>query len=191
MKDPDHDSDHAGRGTIPERSDLEKTFKWALEDLFGDTTEWENALKEAGDLMDSLEAFRTKLSSSPSALLECLRLCDRIGELTSRVYAYAHMKSHEDTRDPAGQAFAARATSLAVAASRSEAFVTPEILQIPEETLMEFLKREGDLEVYRFFLEEILRKREHVLSSREEELLAASGELAHAQIGRASCRERV
>ena len=180
MKDADHDSDHEGRGTIPERSDVERTFKWSLEDLFEDTVEWENGLKEARDLMDSLESFRGKLSSSPSTLLECLRLCDRIGELTSKLYAYAHMKSHEDTRDPAGQAIAARATSLAVAASRSEAFVTPEILQIPEETLSEFLNSEGDLEIYRFFLEEILRKRDHVLSSREEELLAASGELAHA-----------
>ncbi|NLO55719.1 MAG: oligoendopeptidase F [Thermovirga sp.] len=169
----------AGR-TIPDRSALDRTCQWALEDLFADRAEWEKAFEETGPLMNSLEAFRGDLSTSPSKLLECLMLRDRLGELTSRVYAYAHMKSHEDTRDHDGQALAARATTLAVAASRSGAFITPEILSIPEETLSHYLEKEKGLEIYRFFLEELLRKRDHVLSPKEEELLAASAELAHA-----------
>ena len=165
---------------IPEREDLDRAYQWALEDLFEDRAHWERALEETGPLMNSLEAFGGTLASSPSRLLECLKLRDRLGELTSRVYAYAHMKSHEDTRDPDGQAIAARATTLAAAAARSGAFITPEILSIPVETLSLFLEREEGLGLYRFFLEELQRKRAHVLSREEEGLLASSAELAHA-----------
>ncbi len=163
---------------LPERGDLDRAYQWALEDLFEDRAHWESAFEEAGPLMDALEAFSGTLASSPSRLLECLKLRDRLGELTSRVFAYAHMKSHEDTRDPGGQALAAKATTLAAAAARSGAFITPEILSIPEETLALFLEREEGLGLYRFFLEELQRKRAHVLSREEEGLLASSAELA-------------
>ncbi|MDT8284484.1 MAG: oligoendopeptidase F, partial [Thermovirgaceae bacterium] len=97
-----------------------------------------------------------------------------------KIYVYANMKSHEDTRVSAPQALASRAESLGVKASRAGAFAAPEILAIPDEKIAAFMREEKDLAMYSFFLEEISRQRKHILSPAEEALLAASGEVAHA-----------
>lgn len=165
---------------IPERKDADPAFQWKLEDLFPSVNDWEAAVKETKKLLEGLGKFQGRLSASPETLLDCLECCDRTGEMTSRIYAYAHMKSHEDTRNSFCQSLSARATSLAVEASSLQAFVTPEILEIPEETISAFIAEEPGLRIYRFFLDEILRKRTHVLSPREEALLASSGEMAQA-----------
>jgi oligoendopeptidase F len=165
---------------IPERDEVPPSFQWRLEDLFPGMDEWEDAIKEVRDLLAGMDKFRGRLSESPEILLECLGSCDRAGELTSRIYAYAHMKSHEDTRNSFNQSLSARATSLAVEVSSSQAFVTPEILEMPEETINAFMEKDPGLGIYRFFLDEILRRRGHVLSPREEALLASSGEMAQA-----------
>lgn len=165
---------------IPERKDLDPANMWRLEDLFESEQEWERAFEEARSLLPVLEGFQGRLAESPKVFLECLRLSDRIGEAVSKIYAYANMRSHEDTRKSAPQALASRAESLGVMASRAGAFIAPEILAMPVEGITGLLKAEKGLQIYRFFLEELFRQREHVLSPREEALLAASGEIAHA-----------
>jgi len=54
----------------------------------------------------------------------------------------------------------------------------PEILTIPEEKLNKYLEENKDLQLYRQFFREILRQKEHVLSEKEEELLALASEMA-------------
>lgn len=165
---------------IPERGDLDPAYMWKLKDLFWSDQEWEEAFEEVKSLLPALEAFQGRLAESPNELLECLRLSDRIGEAASKIYVYAHMKSHEDTRASAPQALASRAESLGVMTSQAGAFVTPEILAIPDDRIAAFVQEDSGLRMYRFFLEDITRQREHVLSPGEEALLAASGEIAHA-----------
>lgn len=169
-----------GGAVIPERSDLDPSLMWRLEDLFENEAGWEKAFEEAKALLPTLESFQGRMQESPRVFLDCLRLSDRIGEIVSRVYVYAHMKSHEDTRMSESQSLASRAESLSVAASRAGAFVAPEILAMPDERISSLLREEKGLAIYSFFLEELARQRRHVLSPQEEALLAASGEVAQA-----------
>lgn len=172
--------DEKAASTIPERTDLDPAYMWRLEDIFASGEDWEKAFEEVKSLLPSLEAFQGRLAESPMVFLECLQLSDRIGEAVSKIYVYANMKSHEDTRLSAPQALASRAESLGVMASQAGAFVAPEILAMPDDRIADFLKADSGLQMYRYFLEEISRQREHVLSPVEEALLAASGEIAHA-----------
>ena len=171
--------DHAAK-SIPERQDVDRSFLWRLEDLFENEGDWEKAFEEAESLLPPLEAFAGRLSESSKTFLEFLKLSDRVGEAVSKIYVYANMKSHEDTRVSAPQALASRAESLGVKASRAGAFAAPEILAIPDDKIAAFMREEKDLAMYSFFLEEMSRQRKHILSPAEEALLAASGEVAHA-----------
>ena len=56
-------------------------------------------------------------------------------------------------------------------------FIRPEIMAIPEEQIEQFLE-EKEIEFYRFYLEQLLRYRDHTLTDKEEQLLAASGEIS-------------
>ncbi|GAE90308.1 oligoendopeptidase F [Acetivibrio straminisolvens JCM 21531] len=57
-------------------------------------------------------------------------------------------------------------------------FIVPEIISIPEEKLNSYIEENKDLQLYRQFFREILRQKEHVLSEKEEELLALASEMA-------------
>ncbi len=60
------------------------------------------------------------------------------------------------------------------------AYLVPEVLAVPEETLWRYVEEESGLQVYRHYLEDLLRSRPHVLSPREEQILAEVGEFARA-----------
>jgi len=169
-----------GKAKTPERNDVDPRSTWRLEDLFETEQEWEKAFSRAGEMIEAAGGMKGTLGESAGSLLKCLKLSDEMGELLGKVFVYAHMKSHQDTRDNAARAMADRATSLSVAASGAESFIMPEILAIPADRIEAFMRSEKSLEPYRFFLERIIRQRPHVLSEKEEALLAGSGEMANA-----------
>src|SRR5699024_6538665 len=53
----------------------------------------------------------------------------------------------------------------------------PEVLEIPEEKLTDFLKENKELVLYQHFIDQLTFSREHVLSANEEALLAGAGEI--------------
>ena len=164
--------------SLPERQEMDAAYQWKLEHIFPDDASWEAAYKEVKEMLPRLGAYQGTLGESPENLLGCLELEDALGITLGKVYAYAHMRSHEDTENDRYQGLADRATTLAVEASGAGSFVTPEILAIPQEVLEDFLVREPRLELYRFALEQITRVRDHVLPAEQELLLARMGNLA-------------
>ena len=170
-------------GNLPERADVRDEFKWRLSDIYASIDDWEKDFKALRARLPEIEEKRGTLGRSAGDLLACLRLRDEISVTAGRLYSYAVMKSHEDTRDSKYQALAGRATTLTVDLSSVTSFITPEIISIPEDDLNSFTQDErtrGDFADYRFMLKEIIRQKAHVLSQAEEELLAKSGDMANA-----------
>jgi oligoendopeptidase F len=97
-----------------------------------------------------------------------------------RVYVYANQKYHEDTANATYQDLSNKSNALSVQVSSALSFATPEILTIPEEMLVQFLRENEELKVYDFYLKDILRLKPHILSGEIEELLADAGEIADA-----------
>ncbi|MCD6184081.1 MAG: oligoendopeptidase F [Thermovirga sp.] len=163
---------------IPERKDIPEHYKWKLQDLFETIDDWNKAIIEVERLLAQIENYKDKLGKNPQTLLECLKLADEIGQKSDKILVYAHMKSHEDTRDAKAQSNAHKATSLFIQAQKACSFITPEILQIGEEKITEYIETEERLAKYEFFLKDILRRKAHTLETSEEYLLAGAGEIA-------------
>ena len=161
---------------IPERSQLRPEDQWNLGDLYPSDEAWQADFDAAKALAAKLPSYRGRLGSSARTLLEFARLDEEIGLLLN----YAQRKNDEDTRVAAYQAMAAKATALWVDISAAGAFETPELLAIPEETLEDFYRQEPDLELYRRSFWNVRRRRAHILSDPEEQLLAQAGEMAQA-----------
>ncbi len=70
-----------------------------------------------------------------------------------------------------------KAENLITQASSLMSFITPEILKLDESTLKEYLNDHKDLRSYKHTLDEINRQRPHVLSEKEEALLAEASEV--------------
>ena len=165
---------------IPKRSEVEKQYTWATEDLFATDALWEEALNEAKVYPEKVAAFRGRISESPAALLEYLRLCDEIAVKVERIGNYAMRKSDEDTGNSFYQGLRGKIMNLYVAIGSADSFSTPEIISIPDEKMAEFMEKEPGLRLYERKLSRIRRLKPHTLSDAEERILALSGQVTHA-----------
>lgn len=166
------------KNSLPKRNEIEKQFTWAIEDLYASDELWEKEYNELKELLPEAAKYRGKLSESAQTLLDFFKLYEKLGKLMERVYVYANQKYHEDTGNSVYQDLADKAGVIAVQMSSALSFATPEILTIPEERLEEFKSDKEELEVYDFYLKDILRTKPHILSAEMEELLADAGEMA-------------
>ncbi|HBK59285.1 MAG TPA: oligoendopeptidase F, partial [Firmicutes bacterium] len=165
---------------IPERKDIPSELKWKIEDIYASDQLCEVDMSEVRLKLPEAVSYAGQLGMGARKLLECLRLRDEIDYLVVKTYTYSRMRKDEDNANPAYQSMHDRAASLAVEATSATAFFKPEILAIPRETLQRFMAEEPKLELYRVFLDNITRMREHTLSASEERIMAMAGEIGHA-----------
>ena len=163
---------------IPERSELNPAFTWALEDLYSCDEAWQADFDWDKDYLKTVKAYEGRLGESAKLLLRYLELSDEIEVVFDKLANYAYRRADEDTRDSGPQAMCAQLTNFLTQLSTASSFATNEILAIPDETLEQFYKDLPGLEVYRRHLDNIRRRRAHILSPAEEKLLAMAGELS-------------
>lgn len=163
---------------IPARADVPAKDKWAIQDLFATDDDWRAALAKAKEFIPRITAFRGRLAESGAALLSFFRLDDEISLAFDALVHYAQRRSDEDTRVAAYQEMVSQVTRFAVEIQSAAAFETPELLAISDENMNRLYAEAPELELYRLNIDRIRRRREHVLSDKEEAILAAAGEMA-------------
>lgn len=163
---------------IPARAEVPDSGKWAVRDLFASDANWRAAYNAAKAFVPRVAAYRGRLSESGETLLEFFRLDDEISLAFDALVHYAQRRSDEDTRVAAYQEMVSQAMRLAVELQAAAAFETPELLAIDDQTLARFYRETPALENYRLAMDRVRRRRDHVLSDKEEALLAAAGEMA-------------
>ena len=156
---------------IPARADVPDQDKWAINDLFATDDDWRAALAGAKEFIPRVAAYRGRLGESGETLLAFFRLDDEISLAFDALVHYAQRKSDEDTRVAAYQEMVSQVTRLAVELQSAAAFETPELLAIDDDTLARFYQDEPALENYRLCIDRVRRRREHVLSDKEEACL--------------------
>lgn len=160
------------------RSDVPKEYTWAIEDLYASDADWKKDLDKIKGIVPQIGAFQGKLGESADSLLGFLKLQDEILVLMDRFANYSLRKADEDTKNTTYQGFKDQTMGLYVAISSALSFAEPEILEIPDAVLAQFYEKQPGLNQYKRYLNDILRKKAHILSDAEEKILAAAGELA-------------
>ncbi|MCK5454292.1 MAG: oligoendopeptidase F, partial [Calditrichia bacterium] len=157
-----------------ERSEIKNRYKWKTGDLFVSDTEWEKSYNLLRSRINELEPYRGKLDISAEQLLNCLKIRDELEILVGKLSLYANLKSDEDTRVTRYQGYREQISGLQVQLNQKKSFIQPEILAIPQERLLGFLKESAELAIYGHYLDDLLRSKAHVLTSEGEQLLALS-----------------
>lgn len=165
---------------LPARIEINPSCTWKLEDLYAEDMIWEQDFSRVQKIITQLSDFKGTLGRSSVDLLKGVLFYLEAVRVVEKLFVYAHMRRDEDNARTLYQAMTDRATSLNIELDSAQAFMTPEILTIPEETLSSYLKKEEGLKEYRHFFDEILRQRKHILSEQEEMILAQAGEIAQA-----------
>lgn len=162
---------------LKSRKDMNPEFMWDFTHIFPTKEAWEAAYKEAEAMTAGLAAYEGTLGESAAALQKGLDAVNAAVEKLERVYLYAMLHKAGDNGDPEYQAMDARCTTLYVSFQMAIAFLTPEILSIPEETLAAYMKEEG-LATYRHMVEDMCRARAHTLDAARERMLAQLSDAA-------------
>ncbi|MCX7842653.1 MAG: oligoendopeptidase F [Clostridia bacterium] len=165
---------------LPKREEIEEKYKWKLEDIYADNNEWEADFCKVKAMTKDIARFKGHLEDSAQMLLECFKTSDELLSLNDKLFVYARMRKDEDNGNSLYQALADRASVLSAEVYASVSFIIPELISIPENKLKDFLASNEQLQLYKQFINEALRQKEHTLSEREEEILALSSEVASA-----------
>ena len=160
------------------RSDVPKEYTWAVEDLYASDEDWKKDLEKIKGMIPQIETYQGNLGKNADNLLNFLKLQDEISVLIDRFANYSMRKADEDTKNTIYQGFRDQTTGVYVAISSALSFAEPEILEIPDTVLNGFYEKQPGLVRYRRYLNDILRKKAHILSDAEEKILAAAGDLA-------------
>ena len=172
--------DKTNVGKLPARDEIPKEFKWRLEDIYPSLEKLEEDYKWVKENIPLLEKYRGKLGESADNLLQGLNTYAGLMEKVEKLFVFARMQKDQDNTNTQSQALLDRAQGLLVEYDSAISFLMPEILQIPEDILNEYIESQEGLKIYKHFLEDLMRKKKHILSEKEEKILAMAGEVASA-----------
>ncbi len=165
---------------IPKRSEVEKQYTWALEDMFATDELWEESFNSSRGYLEKLAAYEGHLGDSADTLYGFCVLSDEVDVVLSKLAEYCMRKADEDTANSFYQGMKGRFMSLYMQFASATSFSTPEILAISDEQLAAFMEEKPALKLYDRMFKKMRSMKEHVLSDAEEKLLALSGEICDA-----------
>ena len=158
-----------------ERKDIDKTYKWNLEDLYSSIEEYNKDIEVLGKLVSEFIEYKGKILKSDETLLKALLLQEKIDMITNKLYVYINMKLHEDMRVGTYQELAGNLDIILAAVNEKTSFFIPELLDSDYSLVKEYISKNKDLKRFEFLLEMIFNEKEHILSKEIEEVLSRSG----------------
>lgn len=164
--------------TLPKRDEIDEKYKWKLSDMYPGIDQWEADFNSVKKSIQEIAKYKGTLDKSPENLLQCLKLSNDMMATNDMVYVYARMKRDEDNGNSTYQALSDRASTLSTEVYAAISFIVPKITSIPEDKIESFMNNCEELKIYRQFFNEIFRQKEHILSEKEEELLALASDMA-------------
>lgn len=158
------------------RKEIENKYKWNLEKMYLDSSKIEEDIKFIEKSYEDIKEYKGKMSDSAENFYNSLKIMEDSSRRLSYLYAYTHMKHHEDTRINENLADATKSEMIASELGKATAFIVPEIIGMDSSLLENFLKDER-ISPYKKMIDEILRDKPYTLSEKEEEIMAAVSDL--------------
>ena len=156
---------------IPTRSEVSESDKWDLTQLFSAVSKWEEDFAWLQRTYPKFEQWKGRLGESAQTLAEVLEFEKALDLKFERVYHYASLQLSEDSTNNEYLARIGQVQNLLTKIGEAVAFVVPEILAVDDKKFAKFVADPG-LKDWRIKLHKIRRMKAHVLSVREERLLA-------------------
>ncbi len=160
------------RATV-KREQIPPEHRWKTQHLFRSDAAWERERATIASDFEALDAYRGRLKKGgKDVVLACLDDLFGLRQRLARLSSYASRKNDEDTQVARYQAMREVVEKLASDLEARGSFVEPELLSFSAKALRE-LAEEADLAPYSRVLLEILRRKPHILGSKEEGILAS------------------
>ena len=162
---------------VLQRNEIHEKDTWDLSTIFDTDQKWAEELALLTEDTKQAASLEGHLLDSAESLLDITERYLDLSRRLEKLYVYAHMKNDQDTRVAKYQEYYAKAMTLYSQLDQVFSFYEPEFMAITEDQYQNFLTEEPKLQPYKHFFDKLLQNKDHVLSQREEELLAGAGEI--------------
>ena len=160
---------------MKKRSEVDIKETWALEDLFKSDEDFFASLSQAKKMAEDFKENHQDIKTSEDVVASLDDYCEILG-LLDRLGTFAGISTEVDTTDEGPAKRYAKFSDEYAKIQALLSFYDLSLLAVDSNVLEEVIKNNKG---YAYYLERLVEKKDHLLSSETEE------------IGRASCRERV
>ena len=170
-----------GSKELKTRDQIDSKYKWDIEALISDESTIDEdleALKERA--FAYTEKYAGHLTDSAEVLLNAFRDQDEIERKAEKIVVYAHLKLSENNAESKYQGMLSKCIAVITAMNTSLSFCTPELTAADESVIRGFMEECPELGTYRFLIDNIFRLKTHVLTEKEEAIMAQMGEITGA-----------
>ncbi len=162
------------------RQEVPTEETWNVTDLFPTEAAWENALSALLTNVEEIVQCKGTLHTSAETLLQAVQAFEQFQTDIIKVGTYATLQISTDGTNPEHQSKVARLQATLATIQSQIAFLNLEIIDLPANTLEQFLQAEPELHVYKKMFDDIRKQKPYMLDAKVEETIAALGETLEA-----------
>ena len=171
---------HSPDATV-QRSQIPDVYKWDLTALFAGDPEWDKARLALSGRVHELTAYQGKFSD-PAALKACLDLYFDLHNQANRVTLYANLKLATAQSDNTAQAMSQNSLKLMDDLMAAASFIRSDLLALSPEDMTRAYAASPGLLTHKPYIENLLRRRNRILSPEAERVLSLAGDNLWAEI---------
>lgn len=159
---------------IMERCEQKEKDTWDLTKIYKIKEHFDKDIEKVKKTTETLTSLKGHLMSSSDTLLKALHLDNEISRRLECLINYAYRKLDEDITNVENQELKGKVDLLISEVASKTAFLAPELLKEEYQTTIEKLLEENQelKEEYELSLKRLFDKKEHILSEKEEHILA-------------------
>jgi oligoendopeptidase F len=162
---------------MKKREEIPEKYKWDLKVFYKSESDFEKDIKKIKSLSKKLIKMKGKVTESPDTVIEAIGLMDQVERIGENLSTYSSMYLDLDTSNGKAQERKGKIDTLTASIQTEISFITPEIMKCPEEVKEELLKNKK-YSFYKNALKRIFDLSKHVLSEKEEKIIAAYSEIS-------------
>jgi oligoendopeptidase F len=159
---------------VKQRSEIDAKYKWDLSSILPDDAAWQKALDQVKAGLGGFDRYKGKLAASAANVRDAIKLRDSLSVTADNLSVYAGLKLDEDNRVSKYQEMQSQAADIYSKLGNASAFIQPELLAMDSAALMGYAAADPELKAYTFMLKDLVRSKAHILSDKEEALLAGA-----------------
>ena len=152
------------------RINVKTQDKWDLESVYPNNKAWDKHFAQIENALVDIQTYKGTLNSKDT-VLACLKAFFELESDIEKLYVFAYCRANEDHANNENSIIMGRMESLLAAGSAKLAFIEVELAQ-GKSGFLNTLAADTQFIDYSFFIQQVIREKEHLLSLGEEELLA-------------------
>ncbi|EFI41317.1 oligoendopeptidase F [Peptoniphilus sp. oral taxon 386] len=153
---------------LKNRSEIDESLKWDLSRIFKSEDEYNTKLNEMIKLSDELVKFKGNIKNSED-LLNSIKIYEKIMEAQNLTSNYASLSYSVDLTDEESRIRIQKFDNIENNLMEKISFYENEILSLDVEIIEETI---NSSDKYKMYLKTILKNKEHILSEKEEKVIA-------------------